>query len=96
MKTFSEFTTKGSEAATSIAFPTFEEVSQGKEVTSTCLTEKMKTLIKEMCESCMTEMKSCHADETEMTAENWMSEYNSAMKECMESLKGCCDECMNS
>lgn len=95
MKTFSEFTGNDTQATSMSAFPTFEEVSQGKEVTSTCLTEKMKTLIKEMCESCMTEMKSCHADETEMTAENWMSEYNSAMEGCMESLKGCCEACMN-
>ena len=43
----------------------------------------------------MTEMKACHADETEMTAENWMSECDSYMKECMESLKGCCEACMN-
>jgi hypothetical protein len=77
------------------AFPTFEEVSQGKEVTSSCLTEKMKSLIKEMAECGMSEMKSCHEDETEMTAENWMSEYNSAMKGCMESLKTSCNEYMN-
>jgi hypothetical protein len=98
MKTFTEFTNKVSDPATSIAFPTFEEVSQGKDVageTSSCLTEKMKKLINEMCESGMAEMKACHADETEMTAENWMAEYNSCMKESMDSLKGCYEACMN-
>lgn len=98
MKTFSEFTNKVSDTATSTAFPTFEEVSQGKDVAGStgCLTDKMKSLIKEMCECGMSEMKSCHEDETPMTAENWMKECDSYMKECMESLQTTCDECMNS
>jgi hypothetical protein len=99
MKTFSEFTGNDTQATSMTAFPTFEEVAQGKDVAgepAACLSDKMKDLIKEMCESGMMEMKSCHADESEMTAENWMSECDSYMKECMESLKGCCDECMNS
>ena len=44
MKTFSEFTGNDTQATSMSAFPTFEEVSQGKEVTSTCLTEKMNII----------------------------------------------------
>lgn len=99
MKTFSEFTGTDTKTITPTAFPTFEEVAQGKDVVTqdaACLSDKMKNLIKEMCECGMSEMKACHEDDTEMTAENWMSECDSYMKECMESLKGQCDECMNS
>jgi hypothetical protein len=99
MKSFAEFTNKETITKTPTAFPTFEDVAQGKDVAgegSKCLSDKMKNLIKEMCECGMSEMKACHEDDTEMTAENWMSECDSYMKECMESLKGQCDECMNS
>lgn len=84
MKTFTEFV--GKEEPTNTTFPTFEEVTN--EMTeSSCVSEAMKARINEMCESAMMEMKACHEDETEMTAENYMSEYDSCMKECMESLK---------
>lgn len=94
MKSFVEFTNKEIETPNvSAVFPTFEEAMTDKEGKS-CVSEKMKSLIKELAQCGMTEMKDCHGDETPMTAENWMSECDSYMKECMESLKGCCDECM--
>lgn len=83
MKTFTEFTGK-EEPKTSTSFPTFEEATSESKG---CVSEKMKALIKDCMESAMMEMKACHEDETEMTAENYMSEYDSCMKECMESLK---------
>jgi len=100
MKTFTEFIDNNNVAPSAEkTFPTFEEATtQGKDVADekgSCVSDKMKDMIKEMCESGMSEMKSCHEDETPMTAENWMSECDSYMKECMESLKECCDTCMN-
>jgi len=99
MKTFTEFVGQETPTTTKASFPTFEEVSQEDETTnekesSSCVSEKMKALIKECMESGMMEMKACHEDETEMTAENWMAECDSYMKECMEGLKECCDTCI--
>jgi hypothetical protein len=86
MKTFTEFVGKEEPTNTTTTFPTFEEATN--EMTeSSCVSEKMKALIKDCMESAMMEMKACHEDETEMTAENYMSEYDSCMKESMESLK---------
>ena len=97
MKTFTEFVGKEEPTNTPQSFPTFEEVAQGKDVAgenASCVSDKMKALIKECMESGMMEMKACHEDETEMTAENWMAECDSYMKECMEGLKECCDTCI--
>ena len=93
MKTFTEFTGKEDPTVINPSFPTFEEATTAE--SKSCVSEKMKTLIKEMCESGMDEMKSCHEDESENTAKTWMSECDSYMKECMEGLKECCDTCIN-
>jgi hypothetical protein len=39
-------------------------------------------------------MKACHADESEMTAENYMGECESKMNEMKEGLAKTCSECM--
>ena len=95
MKTFTEFV--GNEEPTIInpTFPTFEEATTEKNESKGCVSEKVKALIKEMCESGMTEMKACHEDDTDNTAENYMAECDTYMKECMEGLKECCDTCIN-
>ena len=85
MKTFTEFIGKET-TNTPSAFPTYEEATN-KASESSCVSEEMKARIKEICESAMMEMKACHEDETEMTAENYMAEYDSCIKESMESLK---------
>ena len=91
MKTFTEFTGKEDPTVINPSFPTFEEATTAE--SKSCVSEKMQSLIKEMCESGMSEMKACHEDETEMTAENWMSECDAYMKECMEGLKNCMESC---
>lgn len=93
MKTFTEFVGKEEPTTVNTVFPTFEEATTEKTQSKGCVSEKMQSLIKEMCESGMTEMKACHEDETEMTAENWMAECDSYMKECMEGLKECMESC---
>jgi len=96
MKSFTEFVGKEEPTTAKNSFPTFEEANQGKDVAGekgSCVSDKMKALIKECMESGMAEMKACHEDETEMTAENWMSECDTYLKECMEGLKECMESC---
>ena len=96
MKTFTEFVGKEepTNTTTPTAFPTFEEATTEKSESKGCVSEKTKALIKEMMESGMMEMKACHEDDTDNTAENYMAEYDSCMKECMEGLKTCMESCM--
>ena len=99
MKTFTEFVGKETPTTTKASFPTFEEVSQDAETTnektsSSCVSEKMKARINEMMDEGMMEMKSCHEDDTDNTAENYMAEYKSCMEACMEGLKTCMESCM--
>ena len=93
MKTFTEFTGKEDPTVINPSFPTFEEATNEKP-SSSCVSEKMKARINEMMEACMKEMKSCHEDDTDNTAENYMAEYKSCMEGCMEGLKECCDTCI--
>jgi len=93
MKTFGEFVGKSETNATSSAMPSFKEVMEG-EGKSSCVSEGMMEKLNEMYESMCEEMKSCHEDETERTAEGYMSECESKINEMMEGLKNCCKECM--
>jgi hypothetical protein len=91
MKTFSEFAT-GTPEPQKTSFPTFTEVKEGRD--KPCMSDSIKEKINEMMEMCKEEMRGVHADETAMTAESWMSECDSYMKESMESLQKECSECM--
>jgi hypothetical protein len=91
MKTFTEFTGKEDPTVINPSFPTFEEANAPE--AKSCVSEKMKSLIKEMMDEGMMEMKACHADESDNTAETYMKECDSYMKECMEGLKTCMESC---
>ena len=91
MKTFAEFA-QGAPEKTSTSFPSFSDVKEG--MLETCMTENLKTKITEMMEMCKEEMRVVHEDETTKTAKNWMGEYESYMKDCMEGLQKDCDERM--
>jgi hypothetical protein len=93
MKTFTEFTGKEDPTVINPSFPTFEEATTEKTESKGCVSEKVKSLIKEMMESGMMEMKACHEDESDNTAETYMKECDSYMKECMEGLKTCMESC---
>jgi hypothetical protein len=90
MKTFNEY--KNPETAPSADFPSFTEVREGKG--SSCVSEKMSKMIKEMMESGCKEMEEVHGNDTPMTAENWMKECESMIRECSEGLMAKCNECM--
>ena len=92
MKTFAEFA-QGASNKSSTAFPSFSDVKEG--MLESCMTENLKTKISEMIEMCKEEMRVVHEDETAKTAKNWMGEYESYMKECMESLVRECGEMMS-
>ena len=92
MKTFAEFTGAATQAAASNAFPTFTQVKEGKG--SSCMSEGMMAKMNEMYEAMCEEMKSCHEDETEMTAKDYMSEASHSMKEMMAKMEGMCEEYM--
>ena len=96
MKTFTEFVGKEDPTNTTAptTFPTFEEATTETTESKGCVSEKVKSLIKEMMESGMAEMKACHEDETDNTAESYMAECDSYMKECMEGLKTCMESCI--
>lgn len=92
MKTFGEVINRKNETKNSV-LPSFKEVLEGEGKTS-CMSESMMEKCNEMCESMCSEMKSCHEDETERTAESYMSEAKAKITEMMESLKSECNECM--
>ena len=75
------------------AFPTFEEATATKEAKG-CMSESMMEKLNEMAEAMKNEMKSCHEDDSDNTAESYMKECEGNMNEMMESLKGHCNECM--
>jgi len=61
---------------------------------SGCMSESMVKKCNEMYEAMCAEMKSCHEDKTERTAENYMAECNEKLNEMMEGIKSACNECM--
>ena len=91
MKTFAEFA-QGAPEKSANSFPTFTEVKEGS--AGSCMSEDLKNKINEMMEMCKEEMRIIHGDETPKTAENFMSEYDAYMKDCMEGLQKECSECM--
>ena len=93
MKTFNEFKTPAAKKAT-VGFPSFSQVREGKG--DSCVSEKMHEMMKEMLESSCNEMMEVHGDASEMTAESWMKEYDSMIKEYMEGLQAKCNEYMSS
>jgi len=92
MKTFGEVINRKNETTNS-ALPSFREVLEGEGKTS-CVSEGLMEKLDEMYEAMCEEMKSCHEDETDRTAEGYMSEASAKITEMMEGLKGKCDECM--
>lgn len=92
MKTFGEVIRRKNETKTS-TLPSFKEVLEG-EGKSSCISEGMMEKLNEMHEAMCEEMKSCHEDETDRTAEGYMSEAKAKITEMMEGLKGECNECM--
>jgi hypothetical protein len=60
----------------------------------TALSEAMCEKLNQMCEAMCEEMKACHADETEMTAENYRKECESKINEMYESISKACNEIM--
>jgi hypothetical protein len=97
MKTFKEFNTPATEPATATTkgFPTFEEAIGDKKEGKSCMSETMMEKCNEMYESMCKEMEACHADDSERTAENYMSDCSTKMNEMMEGLKSCCEGCMS-
>lgn len=93
MKTFSEFTTGKTE--TTSGFPTFSQVKEGETTEGKCMSENMMEKCNEMYEAMCEEMKSCHADETAMTAETYIKECSEKLNEMMEGLKSTCESCMS-
>ena len=92
MKTFGEVI-RGKNETKSSALPSFKEVLEG-EGKSSCVSEAMCEKLDDMYEAMCEEMKSCHEDETDRTAEGYMSEASAKIMEIMEGLKGECNECM--
>lgn len=92
MKTFGEVINRKNETKNSV-LPSFKEVLEGEGKTS-CMSEGMCEKLNEMYESMCSEMKSCHEDDTERTAEGYMSEAEAKIIEMMESLKSECSEQM--
>jgi|LakMenEpi03Aug12_release.lakeMendotaPanAssembly.Ray.scaffolds.fasta_scaffold1314414_1 hypothetical protein len=92
MKTFGEVINRKNETTNS-ALPSFREVLEGEGKTS-CMSESMCEKLNEMCESMCSEMKSCHEDESERTAENYRAECEGKIKEMYESISKACNECM--
>jgi hypothetical protein len=91
MKTFNEFTTGKAEQAKA-GFPTFTQVKESNE--GKCMSEGLMAKCNEMYEAMCEEMKACHEDETEMTAETYTKECSEMMKEMMEGLTKACESCM--
>ncbi len=92
MKTFGEVIGHKNETTNS-ALPSFKEVLEGEGKTS-CMSEAMCEKLNEMCESMCSEMKACHEDETERTAESYMKECEGKINEMYEAMKAHCNECM--
>ena len=93
MKTFGEFIGKTDLPAKSTSMLSFKEVLEGEGKTS-CMSESMCEKLNEVCEAMCSEMKACHEDETEMTAENYMKDCGGMIKEMMEKLQSQCNEYM--
>jgi hypothetical protein len=92
MKTFGEVIGHKNETTNS-ALPSFKEVLEGEGKTS-CVSEGLMEKLNEMYESMCEDMKACHEDETEKTAESWMKECDSKLSQIKENLQKECNECM--
>lgn len=93
MKTFGEFLGKHEAKPANTSVPSFREVMEGEGKTA-CISEGMMEKLNEMYEGMCSEMKSCHEDETERTAESYLKECESKVAEMMEGLMNQCKECM--
>ena len=73
------------------------DVVGADEVTATkptAMSEAMCEKLNAMCEAMCKEMKSCHADESEMTAESYKKECESRINEMHEHITKTCNEIM--
>lgn len=91
MKSFTEFTSGKSEAPASKGFPSFSQVREGEAPAPKCMSESMMEKMHEMYEAMCEEMKACHEDETERTAEGYVKEAYGKMNEMMENMAKECE-----
>jgi hypothetical protein len=83
VKTFAEFTGSGNTSNNESAY-------EGKSCMSEATSKKLNEMVEAMCK----EMKACHDDESENTAESYMKECEGMMTKMKESLTEACNECM--
>lgn len=93
MKTFKEFTLPEVIAPAKKSFPTFEDVMSDNEG-KTCMSEEMMEKLDEMYESMCEEMKACHNDESENTAESYNKACSERLNEMMEGMTKACENMM--
>jgi len=76
------------------SFQDFTRIQESTMAEGSCMSETMIKKCNEMYEAMCEEMKACHADETEMTAENYRKECESKINEMYESISKACNEIM--
>lgn len=77
----------------------FEEFAKMQEMSmreSKCMSETMIAQCEAMCEAMCKEMKDCHMDESELTAESYKAACNEKLNEIMKVIEKTCNEYMNS
>ena len=71
---------------------TFEDFLGNDKEPEKLISERLLKKLKECWEMVKNEMKTCHEDESEMTAEKWLGEYmkcnESFAKDCMKECEG--------
>lgn len=78
-------------------FKTFQEFASMHESNMSeggCMSEAMMDKCNEICEAMCEEMKACHEDETEKTAESYKAECSEKLKEMMKVVENMCNEYM--
>lgn len=83
LSTFEEFASSANKTSN-------ESMYTEKSCMSEATTKKLQEMVAEMCN----EMKACHEDETENTAESYMKACEGAMSEMKEKLSAACNEYM--
>jgi len=76
------------------SFQDFTRIQESTMAEGSCMSETMIKKCNEMYEAMCEEMKACHADETEMTAENYRAECSEKLSEMMEGINKACESYM--
>lgn len=76
-------------------FTEFASITEAAIAEGGYMSENMIKQCEAMCEAMCNEMKACHADETEKTAENYKSECNEKLSEMMKTIENACNEYMS-